>query len=185
MDLRNTRAHSIRTHLSLVHFLALIDSRTWHWNSNLYSTRETSQLPYTERQKRLGPRYVRFLWLLRRRLSQPVLAQVGIHRMNRNHIHLAQGFQQDGVLSGTDILAELPTMFSLCLGIRRSSRVLIYIDVQKAIDSGIPFFLSKNKVVLTPGNEAGYLEPHFFHRVERVERTLTRLPLKDETEKGE
>ncbi|KIY73795.1 hypothetical protein CYLTODRAFT_365398 [Cylindrobasidium torrendii FP15055 ss-10] len=92
------------------------------------------------------------------------IAQVGIHRMNRNHIHLARGFAQDGVLSG----------------IRSSSKVLIYIDVAKALAYGIPFFLSKNGVVLTPGNKEGYLPPQVFHRVERVGRTLTRLPLQQD-----
>jgi 2'-phosphotransferase len=48
---------------------------------------------------------------------------------------------------------------------RRSSQVFIYINVQKAIDAGIKFFLSDNGVVLTPGNESGFLKPEFFERV--------------------
>lgn len=104
-------------------------------------------------------------------------AQVGIHRMGRNHIHLARGFAQDGVLSGTCPLFTGTPILTFHAGIRSSSRVLIYIDAAKALALDIPFFLSKNGVVLTPGNKEGYLPPEVFHRVERVGRTLTRLPL--------
>ena len=48
---------------------------------------------------------------------------------------------------------------------RNSSNILIYIDVQKAIDAGIKFFLSSNGVVLTEGDESGFLRPQFFQRV--------------------
>lgn len=36
-------------------------------------------------------------------------------------------------------------------GMRLNSQVLIFIDIQKAIEDGIEFFLSQNGVVLTPG----------------------------------
>jgi 2'-phosphotransferase len=49
---------------------------------------------------------------------------------------------------------------------RKSAQVLIYIDVQKALDAGISFFLSENGVVLTEGNEHGFLSTEFFLRVE-------------------
>src|SRR5262245_51130304 len=53
---------------------------------------------------------------------------------------------------------------------RQSSQILIYIDVQKAIDSGIKFYLSSNGVVLTEGDENGYLRPQFLKRVEDSKR---------------
>ncbi|TFK52040.1 hypothetical protein OE88DRAFT_1718715, partial [Heliocybe sulcata] len=81
------------------------------------------------------------------------IAKKGLSKMSRNHIHLAQGVPGSGVISG----------------MRALSQVLIYIDIQKALDAGIPFFLSDNGVVLTPGNAKGLLEPQFFRRVERVE----------------
>lgn len=49
---------------------------------------------------------------------------------------------------------------------RNSAQVLIYIDVQKALDAGIPFFLSENGVVLSEGDEGGSLSPEYFLRVE-------------------
>ena len=49
---------------------------------------------------------------------------------------------------------------------RNSSPILIFIDVQKALAAGIKFYLSANGVVLTEGDEKGYLRPEFFSRVE-------------------
>jgi len=78
------------------------------------------------------------------------IAVQGLSRRTRNHIHLAQGIPEDGVISG----------------MRKSSQVLIYINVQKALDAGITFFLSENGVVLTEGDERGFLAPEYFLRVE-------------------
>lgn len=48
---------------------------------------------------------------------------------------------------------------------RTSSRILIYIDVAKALDAGIKFWLSDNGVVLTEGNQDGRLPVEFFQKV--------------------
>jgi 2'-phosphotransferase len=55
---------------------------------------------------------------------------------------------------------------SAVAGMRGSSQILIFVDVQKALESGIEFFLSGNGVVLTEGDERGFLSPIFFARVE-------------------
>jgi 2'-phosphotransferase len=78
----------------------------------------------------------------------------GLSKMSRNHIHLAQGVAGGNVLSG----------------MRNSSQIYIYIDVEQAISAGIKFFLSANGVVLTAGDERGFLAPHFFSRVEDASR---------------
>lgn len=49
---------------------------------------------------------------------------------------------------------------------RNSSQILIYIDVQKALDSGLQFFVSANGVVLSEGDERGFIPPEYFKRVE-------------------
>lgn len=49
---------------------------------------------------------------------------------------------------------------------RKSSAILIYVDVPKALDAGIKFHLSANGVVLTEGDDRGFLAPRFFLRVE-------------------
>ena len=54
---------------------------------------------------------------------------------------------------------------------RNSSQILIFVDVQKALDAGIAFYLSANGVVLTEGNIDGLLSPELFLRVENADRT--------------
>ena len=53
-------------------------------------------------------------------------------------------------------------------GMRQSSQVLIYVDLESALDAGLKFYISKNGVVLTPGNEHGFLAPEFFMKVEHA-----------------
>ncbi|KAF9485594.1 hypothetical protein BDN70DRAFT_871264 [Pholiota conissans] len=77
------------------------------------------------------------------------IAKTGLSKMKRNHIHLAQNVAGSGVISG----------------MRTSSKVLIYVDVQKAIDAGIKFWFSENGVVLTEGDEKGFLLTRFFEKV--------------------
>lgn len=48
---------------------------------------------------------------------------------------------------------------------RKSSQILIYIDVQKALDAGLKFYLSENGVVLSEGDERGFIPPAYFKRV--------------------
>ncbi|PWY96954.1 hypothetical protein BCV70DRAFT_203297 [Testicularia cyperi] len=82
-----------------------------------------------------------------------ILASGGLKPMTRNHIHLAKGkFGQQGVISG----------------MRKSASRLIYIDVARALADGIPFTISSNGVVLTPGDPAadGLLHSRYFVRVE-------------------
>lgn len=50
-------------------------------------------------------------------------------------------------------------------GLRNNSQVLIYIDLDKALRAGIRFYLSANGVVLTKGDETGFLRPDYFQRV--------------------
>ncbi|EMD39185.1 hypothetical protein CERSUDRAFT_112859 [Gelatoporia subvermispora B] len=82
------------------------------------------------------------------------IREQGLSKMKRNHIHLAQGVAGSGVISG----------------MRNSSQILIFIDVQKALDAGIKFHLSANGVVLTEGDAKGFLKPEFFVRVETSDR---------------
>ena len=66
--------------------------------------------------------------------------------MSRNHIHLAPGHPgDDGVYSARVATAE----------------IIIEIDLDKAIKGGIPFYISDNRVILTPGP----IPTSFFSRV--------------------
>ena len=55
---------------------------------------------------------------------------------------------------------------------RTSSQILIFINLQKALDAGIKFFLSDNGVILTEGDDEGLLKPEFFERVEDAKRQV-------------
>ncbi|KAJ4470152.1 KptA family-domain-containing protein [Lentinula aciculospora] len=82
------------------------------------------------------------------------ISSQGLSKMTRNHIHLAQGVSGENVISG----------------MRKSCDIFIFIDIPKAIAAGIKFFLSDNGVVLSEGNEKGFLEPRFFLSVQNARR---------------
>jgi len=89
------------------------------------------------------------------RQAWQLIATQGLSKMTRNHIHLAQNVPGSGVISG----------------MRNSSQIFIFVNVQKALDAGIKFYLSANGVVLTEGDSSGSLSPEFFLRVENPDRT--------------
>mmetsp|Transcript_12788 Transcript_12788/g.37528 ORF Transcript_12788/g.37528 Transcript_12788/m.37528 type:complete len:233 (-) Transcript_12788:29-727(-) len=81
-----------------------------------------------------------------------IAAAGGLSRMSRNHIHLARGIPgHNGVISG----------------MRASAQVHIWVNVGAAVASGVPFYLSANDVILTPGHPGtdGILPAHFIDRV--------------------
>lgn len=55
-------------------------------------------------------------------------------------------------------------------GMRQSCQIMIYIDLQKALEAGFEFFLSENGVVLSEGDGRGFIPPQFFKRVENANR---------------
>ena len=79
-----------------------------------------------------------------------IIKSKGLSKMNREHIHLAIGLPDEGVISG----------------MRKTVQVLIYIDVDKCLEAGIPLFLSTNGVILSPGNNKGIIPPELFLKVD-------------------
>ena len=79
------------------------------------------------------------------------IKEEGLSRMNRTHIHFAQGMpKEEGVISG----------------MRKSCDVYIHIDGAKCSRDGIRFWISANKVILTSGvDDAGVLPSHYFSHV--------------------
>ena len=59
----------------------------------------------------------------------------GLHRMQRQHVHFGQGPPSAGPGPGTG----------------KSSQVLVYIDLHAALGAGIPFYVTANGVILSPG----------------------------------
>lgn len=99
--------------------------------------------------------------------------------MSRNHIHIAQGLAGDTVISGAPFASQQLQRenTNLVTGMRNSADIFIYIDLQKALDAGYKFQLSANGVILTAGNEKGFLPPEYFSRVERRVGKSGREPL--------
>ena len=46
-----------------------------------------------------------------------------------------------------------------------NSQILIYINIDKATDAGLKFWLSENGVILSEGDENGYISRNFFLKV--------------------
>jgi 2'-phosphotransferase len=96
-----------------------------------------------------------------------ILKSGGLRRMGRNHIHFASGlpagFKSLAIDTASTEEREAAPVIS---GMRKNSSVLIYIDIQAALAAGVKFYLSENGVILTEGNDKGFLSYEFFKRVE-------------------
>ncbi len=79
------------------------------------------------------------------------IRSTGLNRMTRQHVHFAQGLPgQDHVVSG----------------MRSSSQIMIYLNLPRALADGLPFFLSTNGVILSPGvGTTGTVPMEYFARV--------------------
>lgn len=75
-----------------------------------------------------------------------IVSSGGLSKMTRNHIHFA-------------------STISDISGIRTSSNVLIYLNIEKCLESGIVFYKSTNNVILTAGNEKGFVPLDLFGKV--------------------
>ena len=78
-----------------------------------------------------------------------IIRKSGLNKMSRTHIHIATGYPKDGVKSG----------------FRSSCEIIIFIDVPRAIKDGYQFYISKNGVILSEGNNNGYLPANYIVKV--------------------
>ena len=81
---------------------------------------------------------------------------VSIHRV---YSWIAQGYLIKPFLN--DLICNFSP------GMRVKSEILIHIDVAKAMEAGIKFYRSSNNVILTSGNEEGFLLKEYFSLVEQ------------------
>jgi 2'-phosphotransferase len=97
-----------------------------------------------------------------------ILSSGGLKKMTRNHIHFASGLPAGfkSLAEAVDSTEEV-TKEPVISGMRNSSSVLIFIDIRKAIEGGIKFWKSANGVILSDGNEKGFLPVECFKRVEQ------------------
>lgn len=73
----------------------------------------------------------------------------GLSKMDRNHIHFAIGLPGDNkVVSGA----------------RQNANIFIFVDIKQAMEDGMKFFISENKVILTKGID-GVLSSKYFKKI--------------------
>ena len=107
-----------------------------------------------------------------------ILQSGGLKPMTRNHIHFASGLPATFKEIDDEKACETSkTNAPVISGMRNSSTVLIYIDIQRAISNRIKFWKSQNEVILSTGDEAGIIKVEFFKKVE--DRTLKKLIMQD------
>lgn len=78
------------------------------------------------------------------------IKNTGLSKMARQHIHLAE---------------NMPDGITVISGMRSSCQIAIYIDIKRAIKDGFKFYRSANGVILTPGDQDGFLSPKYFIKV--------------------
>lgn len=96
-------------------------------------------------------------WLL-------IAASGGLKPMGRNHVHFASGLPAGFKSIAEDGKADDET--PVISGMRKSSTILMFLDLKKAMEAGVDFWLSDNGVILSGGNAEGLIPLEYFKRVE-------------------
>lgn len=79
-----------------------------------------------------------------------IISRNGLCKMKRNHIHMNTKIPEPGMVIS---------------GMRQSCNRIVWINVSKAMELGIKFFVSTNGVILSPGNDDGYIPPSCFDNI--------------------
>lgn len=89
------------------------------------------------------------------------ISKSGLKKMGRSHIHFA-------------ISTDFTEGNKQQSGIRSNCELIIYLDMEKAMNDGIEFFMSQNKVVLSPGiGNEGLIPKEYFLKV--VDRKTNKI----------
>ncbi|XP_074291665.1 uncharacterized protein LOC141618454 [Silene latifolia] len=78
------------------------------------------------------------------------ILQSGLKRMGRLHVHFSSG---------------LPSDNEVISGMRRDINVVIFLDVNKALEDGMKLYMSENKVILTEGFD-GVVPAKYFQKIQ-------------------
>lgn len=85
------------------------------------------------------------------------ILKYGLNRMDRNNIHMSEGFIGDKNSQGKTIIS----------GIRKNCEIIIQIDVKKSSEKyNLNFYRSSNGVILCTGNNEGSIPPDCLSVVE-------------------
>lgn len=80
-----------------------------------------------------------------------LIKQTGLNKMSRTHIHFAI---TEDIVKGNQQQS----------GIRSNCQVLLYLDMASAMKDGFEFFISDNKVVLSPGDANGVIPAKYIKK---------------------
>ena len=83
-------------------------------------------------------------------LKQGLRAGGRAGQASRNHVHFA---------------TRAPGGGRVVSGLRHDCEVAIWVDLRGALRGGVPFFMARNRVILSPGLEGGVVPSRFFLRV--------------------
>ncbi|KAI9727646.1 MAG: hypothetical protein M1828_005874 [Chrysothrix sp. TS-e1954] len=115
----------------------------------------------------------------RRELWAQIVASGGLKPMTRNHVHFATAVPDHAQsnLSTTregNMVSSLPDKKSpvTLSGMRSSSTIFMFLDLRKALDDGLQFWMSQNGVVLSDGGDKRLLDLRYFEKVEERSGTL-------------
>lgn len=90
----------------------------------------------------------------------------GLKTMGRTQVHFASGLPEG--FKSLDVTEDKRDRHKepVISGMRSTSSILIYLDIEKALKAGLKFWRSQNGVILSDGNESGVISIEFFLRVE-------------------
>lgn len=94
-----------------------------------------------------------------------IVSSGGLKAMGRNHVHFASGLPA-GFTSIVEHDEATQTAAPVISGMRKTSTILVFLDVARAMDAGLNFGLSDNGVLLTEGDKNGLVPLELFQRVE-------------------
>lgn len=91
----------------------------------------------------------------------------GLKTMGRTHVHFASGLPA-GFKSLDDDSHDRKDKHKepVISGMRSTSSILVYLDLEKALKAGLKFWRSQNGVILSDGNDSGLIPTEFFKSVE-------------------
>lgn len=104
-----------------------------------------------------------------------IVSSGGLRPMTRQHIHFATGLPSvwktpsSSDKPETDDVEANASTAEVISGMRNTSKILIHVDLPKAMADGIKFWKSENGVILTEGDATGFLPLQYLQKVE--ERT--------------
>ncbi|KAJ2917116.1 hypothetical protein MD484_g3293, partial [Candolleomyces efflorescens] len=123
------------------------------------------------------------IYVTTQEIWENTISRVGLPRGDEPYIHFAKSIPgREPIFGKRPIVLRTPLQPESLIGrnlpeIRREhiTKVIIYVDVAKAMDAGIPFFSSKRDTIATPGNKYGVIEPKWFRRVDLVNIRMRRV----------